>query len=48
MKKLLSIILSITMLLSMATVAFADETSEATADGTITVGINAEFCGQFA
>ena len=43
MKRILSIILSITMLLSMATVAFADETSEATVDGTITVGINAEY-----
>ena len=46
MKKLLSIILSITMLLSMATVAFADETASTGAlevKGVIKVGVNAEF-----
>ena len=46
MKKLLSIILSITMLLSMGTVAFAEETTTSGArevEGIIKVGVNAEF-----
>lgn len=47
MKKLLSIILSITMLLSMATVAFADDTFVSSGarevEGIIKVGVNAEF-----
>lgn len=47
MKKLLSIILSITMLLSMATVAFADETVTSTGakevEGIIKVGVCADF-----
>ena len=43
MKKLLSIILSITMLLSMATVAFADGIDGPMQKAKITVGINAEF-----
>ena len=47
MKKLLSIILSITMLLSMATVAFADDTLVSSGarevEGIIKVGVNAEF-----
>ena len=47
MKKLLSIILSITMLLSMATVAFADDTFVSSGargvGGIIKVGVNAEF-----
>ena len=47
MKKLLSIILSITMLLSMGTVAFADEAVTSTGarevEGIIKVGVNAEF-----
>jgi len=46
MKKLLSIILSITMLFSMTAVAFAEEANTSGArevDGIIKVGINAEF-----
>jgi len=46
MKKLLSIILSITMLFSMTAVAFAEEATTSGArevDGIIKVGINAEF-----
>ena len=43
MKKLLSIILSITMLLSMGTVAFADGVDGPTQKAKLTVGINAEF-----
>ena len=46
MKKLLSIILSITMLLSMATVAFADDTLVSSGarevEGIIKVGVNAD------
>ena len=43
MKKLLSIILSITMLLSMGTVAFADGIDGPMQKAKLTVGINAEF-----
>ena len=43
MKKLLSIILSITMLLSMGTVAFADGVNGPMQKARLTVGINAEF-----
>ena len=43
MKKLLSIILSITMLLSMGTVAFADGVDGPMQKAKLTVGINAEF-----
>lgn len=46
MKKLLSIILSITMLFSMTAVAFAEETTTSGArevEGIIKVGVNAEF-----
>ena len=43
MKKLLSIILSITMLLSMATVAFADGDNGSMQKAKLTVGINVEF-----
>ena len=43
MKKLLSVILSITMLATFIPSVFADEVSEATSEGTIKVGINAEF-----
>ena len=43
MKKLLSIILSITMLLSMGTVAFADGVNGPMQKAKLTVGINAEF-----
>ena len=43
MKKLLAIILSITMLLSMGTVAFADGVDGPMQKAKLTVGINAEF-----
>ena len=43
MKKLLAIILSITMLLSMGTVAFADGINGPMQKAKLTVGINAEF-----
>ena len=43
MKKLLSIILSITMLISMGTVAFADSVNGPMQKAKLTVGINAEF-----
>ena len=43
MKKLLSIILSITMLLSMGTIAFADGVDGPMQKAKLTVGINAEF-----
>ena len=43
MKKILSIILSITMLLSMGTVAFADGVDGPMQKAKLTVGINAEF-----
>ena len=43
MKKLLAIILSITMLFSMGTVAFADGVDGPTQKAKLTVGINAEF-----
>ena len=43
MRKLLSVILSITMLLSMATVAFADGVNGPMEKAKLTVGINAEF-----
>ena len=43
MKKLLAIILSITMLLSMGTVAFADGVNGPMQKAKLTVGINAEF-----
>ena len=43
MKKILSIILSITMLLSMGTVAFADGVNGPMQKAKLTVGINAEF-----
>ena len=43
MKKFLSIILSITMLLSMGTVAFADGVDGPMQKAKLTVGINAEF-----
>ena len=43
MKKLLAIILSITMLLSMGTVAFADGVDGLMQKAKLTVGINAEF-----